>query len=116
MSAEPTATAPAPPYRANAHQNPGAHRTRDSTSTDSSSPIGHTADPTCWAIPGDQAAGCSAAGSHACSTFAATDITEPNTNPSHATNCPPAGTGTDPSASAVESAPCGCRADSRSAA
>src|SRR6266568_4843646 len=92
MIAEPTATAPAPPKRATPQPKPFGQRMRESASTASISPTGHTAAPTCGAIPGDQPAGSCPAGSQACNTFAAIDITEPNTKPVHATNRPPAGT------------------------
>src|SRR5882762_5336444 len=92
MIAEPTATAPAPPKRATPQARPLGQRIRDRASTASISPTGHTAAPTCGAIPGDQPASSCPAGSQACNTFAAIDITEPNTKPVHATNRPPAGT------------------------
>src|SRR6266568_5642598 len=92
MIAEPTATAPAPPKRATPQPKPFGQRMRESASTASISPTGHTAAPTCGAIPGDQPAGSCPAGSQACNTFAAIDITEPNMNPVHATSRPPGGT------------------------
>src|SRR3954449_9500966 len=93
MIAEPSATAPVPAKRASIHCQPRGQLTRESTSTDSSRPIGQTAAPTCAATAGDQPGGRSAAGSQVCSTLAATDIPEPKTKPAQATNRPPTAEG-----------------------
>src|SRR5690348_16634257 len=88
MAAEPRATVPVPANRAVAHDQPRGHCTRESTSTESSKPTGHTAAPICSAIPGDQPDGWWAAGSQTCSTLAAMDMIEPKAKPAHATNLP----------------------------